>query len=95
MKRILFLTPLLLLLSSCVPERDTIAFFLAKETCSCRFLVGLTAARCRDAVRPALLLGSVKVNETERTATGTSEGGRYATTFRFVSEREGCALMED
>jgi hypothetical protein len=69
--------------------------YLAKEMCSCRFLIGQDDKSCRDTVRVALAVGDATVNETKREVTATAEDKSNPAIFRFVSNRFGCELKSD
>ncbi|MBX3022937.1 MAG: hypothetical protein KF799_14780 [Bdellovibrionales bacterium] len=92
MKNTLAWTFLVLTLTACAPEKDSSTVFLAKELCSCRFLVGQSKAGCRDDVRLALLVGDATIDEAKKEVTATSEDKSKIATFRYVSAKYGCEL---
>jgi hypothetical protein len=82
-----------LFLSGCAVDKESSSMFLAKEVCSCIFLVGRTESDCKDAIRPALALGDVDISPSRREVTGTAEDGSHPATFRFISNRAGCEFL--
>jgi hypothetical protein len=81
-------------LTACSPEKESMSVFLAKEVCSCHFLVGQSEKNCRDAVRIALVMGDVTVDAAKKTVTATAEDKSNPATFRFVDEKFGCELAD-
>ena len=79
------------LLTGCSSDKETMSMFLAKDMCSCRFLIGQSESHCREAIQMGLLVGKVSVNEAKKEVVGQAEGASAAT-FRFVSEKFGCEL---
>lgn len=79
-------------LSACSIDKESMSMFLAKEMCSCRYLVGQSEKNCRDAIRPSLAVGDVTMDDAKKEATGRAEDGSHPATFRFVSSKFGCEL---
>jgi len=82
------------MLTGCSVDKDSMSMFLAKEMCSCRFLVEQSEANCRSAIRMGLAVGDVVVNEVAREVTGKAEDGSSPATFGFVSAKLGCELKQ-
>ncbi len=82
-------------LTACSSDKESMSLYLAKEMCSCRFLIGQDDKNCRDTVRVALAVGDISVNEAKREVTATAEDKSHPATFRFVSKRFGCELKPD
>lgn len=82
------------LISACSVSKESMSMFLAKEMCSCRFLIEQSDAHCRSAVRLGLAMGDVSVDMAAKSVTGTDEKGLNAATFKFVSGKLGCELVK-
>lgn len=82
------------MLTGCSVDKESMSMFLAKEMCSCRFVVEQSEANCRSAIRIGLAVGDVVVNEAAREVTGKAEDGSSPATFRFVSAKSGCELKQ-
>lgn len=91
MKRLVLFS---LLLSSCAIDKESSSVFLAKEMCSCHFLLQRTETQCKDSIRFALALGDVEINRTQKEVVGMAEDGSHTARFQFVSNQEGCQLQE-
>jgi hypothetical protein len=82
----------LMLLIGCSPDKDSTPVFLAKEMCSCRFLVGQSEQNCRSAIRLGLAMGDVTVDYKKQEVTATAEDKSHPATFQFINTKLGCAL---
>ena len=82
------------MITGCAVEKESMSIFLAKEACSCLFVVGQTESNCRSAIRLPLALGDIKIDFTKKQVTGTAEDKSHPATVSFVSEKFGCALRE-
>jgi len=83
------------LLPACSSDKESMSMYLAKEMCSCRFLIGQDDKQCRNTVRIALAAGDATVNETKREVTATAEDKSNPATFRFASNRFGCEFKPE
>jgi hypothetical protein len=90
----IFLASILLGLSACSIDKESMTIFLAKESCSCVFLVGQSEKRCRDAIRIPLAFGDIEVDYKKKQVTGRSEDGRETAVVAYVNERFGCELRD-
>ncbi len=90
--RVLAIAAITLGLSACSADKESMSMFLAKEMCSCRFLVGQSESHCRGSIRLGLAVGDVIVDLASKEVTGQAEDGSSPVTFKFVSEKFGCEL---
>lgn len=90
MTRLLLLATFTGILAGCTVDKDSTTVFLAKEMCSCRFLVEQSESNCLGAIRIALAAGDVAVDYANKKVTATSEDKSKTATFRFVSPKFGC-----
>lgn len=90
MTRLALLFTFSVFLGGCSVDKDSTTVFLAKEMCSCRFLVEQSEANCRGAIRIALAAGDVAVDYAHKKVTATSEDKSKQATFKFVSPKFGC-----
>lgn len=95
MKIIRFISLLLFIvtLTSCSIDKQTISTFVAKEMCSCLFLVEQSQANCKSALGPSTLLGKFSVNQKLRQVTGTANDGSSPVKFQYLSARYGCEMV--
>lgn len=92
MKKHFSLLAVITALSACSADKDSTSIFLAKELCSCRYLVGQSEDNCREAVRFALAAGDATFDDRKKEVTATAEDKSHPATFRFVSVKYGCEL---
>ncbi len=84
---------LALSLTACSVDKSSMSIFLAKETCSCKFLVGRSTKDCKKDASLTLLFGDLTIDEENKSVTATAEDKSNPATARFVSEKFGCEVV--
>lgn len=68
-----------------------VSSYYSKEYCSCRFVVGHPPEKCHQIYRSFLNPSSVQEDTEKKTITASGLG--QTNQARFLSEREGCMLV--
>lgn len=63
----------------------------AKSTCSCRYVMQMDDAYCRDWVRASPNVARFSIDETTKTVTASAFIA-WTATARFVDDKRGCVL---
>lgn len=80
-------------LTGCSTDKESMSVFLAKEMCSCHFLVERNEADCRKDASLALLVGDVTLDASNRSVTAKAKDGSNQATAQFVSKKFGCKIQ--
>ena len=88
----IFLLGTVLMITGCEIDKETMAMFIAKSMCSCKYVVGQSEFSCRQTILPSLIVGDAEMDDVNRKVTGKSKDGTQVATFRFVSDQLGCEL---